>query len=401
MRLPFILSLFLIVPLVVGAQTVPTITALDWSPKGDEIALGTADGAILIQNASLDETRLTLQGHSGAVLVLHWSPDGIEIASAGEDGAVLVWDAESGDLIHRLEQHTQPVFALAWANSGTRLASASQDSTVQLWDNNRGSAAHQWEFSGIAPQDLAWSPRANLLAVSLNDNSIQIWDTRSNALSSRLGGHPDEVRRATWTSDGSKLVALSSESWVWDVTNETPLSTIPLAPDARYLALAPDDSRFAVGYADRVVVYSTIGGTEQAALEIDGTLSALDWGAMLAGVVDGQAVLLEPSNSAAPPFDLSDKDIIFDGEQIFLRYGCSSCHTNFSAGAPPMPDIAANAATRRAEMSAHEYLFEAIWYPDAFIVAGYPRGIHPSYYVRTISEENVWKLVAYLLNYPY
>jgi hypothetical protein len=49
-------------------------------------------------------------------------------------------------------------------------------------------------------------------------------------------------------------------------------------------------------------------------------------------------------------------------------------------------------------LSLEEYIRQSILYPDEFIVAGYPRGIHPTYYASTIDESDVEVLIQYILS---
>src|SRR5262249_8897284 len=75
---------------------------LAFSPDGDRLAVGSADGAVRM----LDGTpltgpgeggqALTLVGHSDAVVGLAYSPDSRRVVSASRDGTAKVWDAHTG-----------------------------------------------------------------------------------------------------------------------------------------------------------------------------------------------------------------------------------------------------------------------------------------------------------------
>jgi cytochrome c1 len=69
-----------------------------------------------------------------------------------------------------------------------------------------------------------------------------------------------------------------------------------------------------------------------------------------------------------------------DGAQLFLAKGCSSCHAgpdtaaSIGAGLPSLADAPTWAADRRANLSAEDYLAEAIAAPGAFIAPGFQPG---------------------------
>src|SRR6266568_4859592 len=67
-----------------------------------------------------------------------WSPDGTRLALGGANGAVQIRDATTGALLLALAGHTDSVWDLAWSPDGTRLASASWDHTVQVWEAATG-----------------------------------------------------------------------------------------------------------------------------------------------------------------------------------------------------------------------------------------------------------------------
>ena len=69
------------------------VESLAFTPNGDLLASGGADGSILLWEATSSQ-RLgeRLLGHRGRVETLSFSPTGSLLASASEDGSVILWD---------------------------------------------------------------------------------------------------------------------------------------------------------------------------------------------------------------------------------------------------------------------------------------------------------------------
>ncbi|HEU5228035.1 MAG TPA: hypothetical protein VFU49_09510 [Ktedonobacteraceae bacterium] len=72
------------------------ITALCWSPDGNSIASGDANGTVLIWDTATGATVLTCrEPAANSVASVSWSPDGTSIL-AGYSNMLVIWDAQSG-----------------------------------------------------------------------------------------------------------------------------------------------------------------------------------------------------------------------------------------------------------------------------------------------------------------
>ncbi len=67
------------------------VSGLAFSPAGNTLASGGADGQLRIWDLSRGRTLRTITGHTGAVNTVAFLPDGERLASAGDDGVVRIW----------------------------------------------------------------------------------------------------------------------------------------------------------------------------------------------------------------------------------------------------------------------------------------------------------------------
>ena len=111
----------------------------------------------------------------------------------------------------------------------------------------------------------------------------------------------------------------------------------------------------------------------------------------------GKEMVVEESTGGA--------DLVAQGQAIFAGSGgCMACHAvegiaNGMLG-PDLTHIGTEAATRKPETSAHDYITESIKEPEAFVATDVERanpGIMTSALTSSLSDSDVEALVEFLL----
>src|SRR5215475_13950150 len=168
------------------------VTSVAFSPDGQLLASGGADGTTKLWAVQSREVLRTFSGPTADGMAVAFSPDGKLLASACADGTVNMWAIPSGELAFTLKGHAAPVTAVAFSPDGQLLATASADKTVKLW------LVHNRQELRSIPAHMAWvtavafSPNGQLLATAGADKTVKLWTLRT----------PGKPRKSQRTSVG-------------------------------------------------------------------------------------------------------------------------------------------------------------------------------------------------------
>ena len=147
------------------------------------------------------QVRMTLRGHSSAVLGVAFSPDGKRFATASGDQTAKEWDAESGKELLTLRGHSGSVFGVAYSPDGKRLATASGDQTAKVWDAESGKEMLTLSNHSNAVNSVVYSPDSKRLATASDDSTVQVYALDPRELLDLARGRvtrnltPDECKR--------------------------------------------------------------------------------------------------------------------------------------------------------------------------------------------------------------
>ena len=111
-------------------------TAVAWNGVTDEIAVGRADGTVLVYDCPdgiRPEPRSRLLAHAKAVTNLAWSPDGALLCVASEDGRASIWSTRSGAQRTVLIGHAAVVTGCSWTGE-REVVTCGGDGYVRWWN---------------------------------------------------------------------------------------------------------------------------------------------------------------------------------------------------------------------------------------------------------------------------
>ena len=224
---------------------VEEMTALEWSPRGNQVALLSEQSYgknLLVFNLTTEQVD---RKFSGPIKSFAWHWDGyIERLAIGKNcKPIEIWDMESEEKIQDIaleDKLTSLTFEpeslpLAWNSEGTQLVTlrssssyGSMDKDVIVWQQNRQRPFRELVGHTSRIQAVAWDKKGNYLATSSGsyhdaDFVIKVWDITIGKNIHDFRGHRAKINSLVWNDQGHKLASGSKDATVriWNlVTGE-------------------------------------------------------------------------------------------------------------------------------------------------------------------------------------
>lgn len=239
------------------------VSALSWSAKGDVLASGSHDGAVIMRtfaNKKLGGFESALQRHKGAVMSIAVSPDGRKIYTGGIDETIneIVFK-DLGLARNSFFHHTSWVNGLALDHSGKLLASASSDNTLQVLRLADGKTTNIFRVAEGEARSVAFSPDGKWIAAGIRYGHVRVSDLDKNKEVISFKPFAGETWAVAFTPDGKTLVAgggdwnKPSDVRRWDVSSWKELAPLPHSGEVLCLAISADGHWLAAGSWDRTV----------------------------------------------------------------------------------------------------------------------------------------------------
>ncbi len=246
-----------------------SVLALDFSPDGQTLAVGTWRGNARLLDVSSGKEKLPappgIMNNCGAVTL---SADGKLLAYAGgsefrqvrnnsqASGKVRLWDLTAGTLRGNLEGHTSIVTSAIFSPDSKTLATGSADNTIRLWDTATGQPRAVLEGHTDAVWSVAYSPDGGTLVSASWDRTVKFWNAATGAELASLKGHEEEILSVAISPDGTTVATGSADLTVrlWDLTTKKERAVLEGHNGAVYcLAFSSDSKTLATGSGDETV----------------------------------------------------------------------------------------------------------------------------------------------------
>ncbi len=248
----------------VFTETLGGIISLAFTPDGERLATGDADGKIRLWRVADGKQLLTLQGHGSWVWSVSFSPDGQILASGSEDSAICLWDAVSGQCLKTLQGQTNGVRSVSFSpvgvslpsGIGQTLASSSEDSTICLWDVASGQCLKTFQENTERALTISFSPDGQTLVSGGDDAAIRLWNVQNGQCLNVLHGHTGWIWSVSFSPDGQTLASSGDDAAIrlWNVQNGQCLNVLPGHTDSiQSVCFSPDGQTLASGGDDAVI----------------------------------------------------------------------------------------------------------------------------------------------------
>ncbi len=242
-----------------GEQLGFAIRAARFAPDGRSVAVGGDQSTVSLWRVIGPKTTATLDLGQGSVRGITFSPDGRIVATGGNDHAIRIWDVASGKATRRLSA-PRLTGSVAFSADGTRLATTEDTGGVRVWDAATGRVVFESAKADVPGRPLAtavaFSPDGKTMASSGNGGMIRLWDATSGKLVLEAFGHRQPVSALAFSPDGRLLASGSGDETVhiWNLGtggqefvikghHHQGVRAAAFTPDGMYLVTAAGDGK--------------------------------------------------------------------------------------------------------------------------------------------------------------
>ena len=235
------------------------VSAIQFSPDGTTLAIGSARGVVGVCDAVSGAQRLRLD-QGATVLAISFSPDGARLLASGMNGEAHVWSVSSGALELTLRhERGQGVNSAEFSSDGARILTASDDRTAAVWNATNGQRLCTVRHSDDIIM-AKFSPDGRRVVTASSDYSARVWNATTGGLLAQPLRHAGRVRLADFSPDGSRVVTASydREARVWNLDEDRtrPVTTkISSRAALTQATFSPDESQFATASESGTVVW--------------------------------------------------------------------------------------------------------------------------------------------------
>ena len=170
------------------------ITALAWNASGDRLVSGSRDKTSKVFQLPKGNRLITYAGHEKAVNGVFYHPLKDNVFSTSADGSLDQWKVEDGKRQRQLSDGLQRAFSLSLSKAHLFITSSKTEVEMFELENGKRTATlagpHQnWITSS------AFDPQNNRLATGDHDGMVCLWDIRSRKLLHSFVANPQKTSK--------------------------------------------------------------------------------------------------------------------------------------------------------------------------------------------------------------
>jgi len=228
---------------LVGTLTQPTdVGSVSFNPAGTRLALA-CDSDLREWDVPSQTLVRSLSRASNQISGTVFTPDSTKLVSGSYDGRLSVYDVATGALVRQMTPGGN-LFAVA-ASANMAAAATNIPNVIQLYRLKDGALLRTLTPQGSLPYTYAtaFSPDGATLATGHFNQVVNLWNVSDGSLVRTLTGPTAAVNGVAYTSDGSLVLAASSDGfvYVWNTGGTLIRSMGPAGQALSSLATSPDN----------------------------------------------------------------------------------------------------------------------------------------------------------------
>ncbi|NDJ55401.1 MAG: hypothetical protein GYB68_20200, partial [Chloroflexi bacterium] len=193
------------------------------------------------------QSALNLTSHTSGVQAVAFSPDGNVLASGTADGTITLWTIPRGGQSATLAARAGAINQLAFSKDGSHIAAACGDGTVRIWQMPSGRVPETLLLDARHAHSVAFSPIGNLLAAGTSEGTIGLYQLDAPAEYARTGS--GGIR-----GTGSLNMPGTRPQSIFSAANDDPtvlrskklVYSVDFSPDGKMLIAGVDDGSIRV-----------------------------------------------------------------------------------------------------------------------------------------------------------
>lgn len=276
-------------PLDVGISGKQYDCSLSFSPTGDQLAVVAKGDHIRIYDVPSLTLRLVVPG---SFITAPWSPDGRWLAAGSwsTESSLQIVNVSQCRIVRRIPMyHVAAAYMVAWSRDSTKVASGGHhgDGMIRIWRLD-GTKVTEFRPRGASlVQSLSWGPSEVVAAGGELNLDVYGTDTGTPVLTLPVDG---QARFLSWSPDGKWLAAgVKEDEWkdqitIWESTGKPHGKLLGNISRIRELAWSPDSQRLASAGADTYLrVFDRAQGSILGSLKLpsvdgpQGGMSSVAW----------------------------------------------------------------------------------------------------------------------------
>ncbi|MFO0915096.1 MAG: protein kinase [Pirellulales bacterium] len=185
------------------------VTAIKFSPDGDELAVAAEDGHVRLWKTDRWELLADLTAHDGPVTAIDYSSDGRSLASCGADGRGVEWNRTDHQQAKVFEADHASMACVRYSPLQYDLVTLSTSGKVTCWNRENGKV--RWELPTDVGRgaSLAFSPDGMLLVAAGSNGQGELCDAIRGVFRGRVTAHGEPVTGIAFSADGFAVASSS------------------------------------------------------------------------------------------------------------------------------------------------------------------------------------------------